>query len=401
MTDRSVAASRALLVAWLVVVAWTTLRPAPSQAAAVADLHWHCVLCGDSGGADFLLNVLLYAPLGLALRGMRWPLWRTVTLLAALSISVELVQGAWLVVLANTTGAVTGWTAFGLVAVFARPSPSAARRGLAAILATMALLWWATAAALRPELSGPAPWWGQPLHVFPGDVPFPGTMQRATIDGIDIPNDRIETIPPWRDSISVVIDATRNTAERFARGIALLHVVDSAGDVQLAVSQDGDDARLRLRLRGSDWRLHPPSWRIADGLRMAAGVPWRFAARWRRNAITIESDPVNSPPRETRLPLSLGEGWVFIHPFVATIDNRAPIWTALWLGFWFGLAGWLAGWITIAEILAAALLALAPFVAISTGSGLQLRPEEVATSAASFALFTLLARRRRRRVATW
>src|SRR4029077_6988777 len=77
---------------------------------------WWCVACGDRGRADFLLNVILFLPLGCALRlaGARI---RTAVLIGMfLSITIELTQ-AFIPgrdtslgdVISNTTGTFLGF----------------------------------------------------------------------------------------------------------------------------------------------------------------------------------------------------------------------------------------------------------------------------------------------------
>src|SRR5579862_6439631 len=98
LSDSSARAGwRAFGVIWLLVVAWCTLRSAPSQAAEVQQLRWYCIVCGDSGGADILLNVLLFLPLGLTARALGWRLRNTILLLMTLSIAIEVTQGTLLV----------------------------------------------------------------------------------------------------------------------------------------------------------------------------------------------------------------------------------------------------------------------------------------------------------------
>ncbi len=75
-----------------------------------------CIFCGDFGGVDFLLNILLFVPLGLglALAGFSWR--RAVLLAGLLSFGVELLQMKIIVgrdaslgdVMTNTTGGGVG-----------------------------------------------------------------------------------------------------------------------------------------------------------------------------------------------------------------------------------------------------------------------------------------------------
>ena len=65
-------AAASLTASWLVVIALATLWPAETTVTLPAS----CIFCGQFGGVDFALNVVLFVPLGVALR---WLLgsWRS------------------------------------------------------------------------------------------------------------------------------------------------------------------------------------------------------------------------------------------------------------------------------------------------------------------------------------
>lgn len=398
---RSGLAPTALLVAWIGVIGWCTLRPAPDQVAEVARLHWYCVVCGDSGAADSLLNILLFLPIGLLLRGRGWPLWRTALAVLGASTAIEVTQGLFLVgrdaaigdVLSNGSGGVLGWLLLpGLVALLA-PTRRFAAGATLVLQPLLALLWVATAAAVRPALSD-APWIGQPAHEGRGPIPFPGTINRETVDGIAIPNEAMPVRIPWRDSLVVQIDATRATAERFARGIVMLRIVDTASDVQLAVDQRGGDAWLRLRLRGSTWRLHSPRWLVAGGMSMTPQVPWRFRWTWLSDRFVVASGPLSGGATTVvSVPMSVGLGWLFVHPFVSTLGSNRFLWTALWLAWWFGLLGWLAAALQPAEAIASGAAALLVFGGVALGAGLMVQGGEIGVAAAAFLIAALRLKR--------
>ena len=342
-------------------------------------MRWYCVVCGDSGMADVLLNVLLFLPLGLLLRGLGWTRGRTVLLAAALSFAIEVVQGLLLAgrdacigdFLANTSGAWLGWT--GLIGVqrFLNPSLALARRGTAVLLFVMAAIWLATGAGLQPSLLDEHIWYGQPMSSHRGPQPFPGSLVHATIDGIEIPNEPMRQRVPWRDSIVIELQAIRNTDQLYPRGIVMLRIVDTARNVEAAIDQRGDDAWLRLRLRASDWRLHYPRWQVSHAMRMTPGVPWRFRWSWRDDHFTIINEPVDGPHEPgIDVPLSIGLGWSFIHPFVNIVGESRLLWTALWLGFWFGILGWLAGRLRLTQTLATATGALLLYAGCSLAWGM-------------------------------
>ena len=391
-------------IAWLGVIGWCTLQSHPDAAAEIANLSWYCVICGDGGVADVVLNILLFLPLGVALAALRWPLVRTVLVVMAISTAIEVFQGAALIgrdaslsdVLSNSAGGLFGWAGYSGLLALARPSRALARRGAAIVLAIMAGLWVATGAGLQPSLTESYPWIGQPMNAARGPQPFPGTMQRAAIDGISIPNEEMPQQAPWRDSIAIELNVTRNSAELFERGIVMLRIVDTAHTVQVAMDQKGDDAWLRLRLRAADWRLHNPRWQVSHAMRMAPDVPWRFRWTWLHDRFIIVNEPIDGPHATIiAVPLSIGLGWSFIHPFVDTIGTNRLLWTALWLAFWFGLLGWLAGALPKGAALVVGLIAIGCYLAASLGWGMPVQASEVVAAVGAYAVFALIAAVRR------
>lgn len=386
-------------VAWLAVIGWCTLQSQPDAAAEIAKLPWYCVVCGDGGAADVLLNILLFLPLGVALAALGWSRAPTLLVVIAISTAIEVYQGAALIgrdaclgdVLSNSTGGMVGWaTYFGLAALW-RPTPRFARRGVAISLTIMTALWIATAAGLQPSLTERYPWIGQPMNAARGPQPFPGTMQRAMIDGIEIHNEEMSQHAPWRDSIAIELNVTRTSAERYSRGIVLLRIVDTARTVQVAMDQKGDDAWLRLRLHAADWRLHYPRWQVSHAMQMSPGVPWRFRWTWARDRFIIVNQPIDGPSNPAlTVPLSIGLGWSFIHPFVSTIDSNRLLWTSLWLAFWFGVLGWLAGALAMRATLLTGVVAIGIYAAVSLGWGMELQVSEVVAAVGAYAVLAAI-----------
>ena len=88
LANRSIAPSRSLIASGLFILI-ATLPPSEVETTAGWSL---CLVCGDRGVADALLNVLLFIPLGFSLRRMGWPLLRAVLAAFALSAFVEAAQ---------------------------------------------------------------------------------------------------------------------------------------------------------------------------------------------------------------------------------------------------------------------------------------------------------------------
>ena len=126
----------AVLGAAIAAILLATLPPDFSREAQ----NWtNCVLCGERGTADAIVNLILFAPFGAGLRLARLPPLRAILVGALLSALVELAQTvipgrdpSLGDVLFNTLG--TGF-GFGLAACAPRlarlPDPAAARLSLA------------------------------------------------------------------------------------------------------------------------------------------------------------------------------------------------------------------------------------------------------------------------------
>jgi hypothetical protein len=114
---------------------------------------------------------------------------------------------------------------------------------------------------------------------------------------------------------------------------------------------------------------------------MNQGEPWNIRWRWLRDRLVVASGA-----RTTVVPLSIGIGWAFIHPFVSTVSNSRLLWTALWLLWWFGWLGWFAGRLEPGTALVAGAIAVATFAAASRYWGFAIQPAELAFAVAGFAV---------------
>ena len=76
----------------LLLIVLATLTPTGDPAGLTKLTPLWCLVCGDTGGADVIANLMLFLPfaIGLRLSGASWR--RTVLLCAAISFTVELLQ---------------------------------------------------------------------------------------------------------------------------------------------------------------------------------------------------------------------------------------------------------------------------------------------------------------------
>lgn len=143
-----------MLVAALALIGLTTLTPSSTYEATPT----FCIFCGTLGGVDFTLNVVLFVPLGLALRRLSGR-WATAVAVGALTtLVVETLQWRFIPgrdaslgdLTANTLGAMLGaWIAVAGGKVV-HTSPARTRTVAAALGVATSFLVALSAALLRP-----------------------------------------------------------------------------------------------------------------------------------------------------------------------------------------------------------------------------------------------------------
>jgi VanZ family protein len=271
---RSGVAAAAVIGAAL-LIALATLTPQPPNPALGLD-HW-CLVCGQIGGADVTLNVLLFVPLGaaLALAGVRWR--ALIPLVAAYTIGIELAQllvipgrdATLSDVLSNTTGGVLGALAARHWQWWLR-----ARDGRALALGCGAALAWTavvtgTAWLLQPSLPD-IQLYGQPAINTPEFEPYAGRIGAITVNGrqllnAPLPADArlVESFRAGRVRITADVTApARATRERSA-AIARLGDTNVEG---LLLAQRGRDLLFKIRLHTADARLRTPAMALGGAL---------------------------------------------------------------------------------------------------------------------------------------
>jgi VanZ family protein len=371
----------------LAVIALTTLRPSPAQVQQVAETSWRCLVCGDAGVTDVLLNLLLFFPLGAALSGLQWPTARAVGSMLALTLAIEATQATLLAgrdpslsdVLANTAGGLGGYLAAARLGLLLSPTRPTSRLAAGSWLAIAITIWLATGAALRPEASEATPWVGQWLREWPGHDRFPGQLLTATVNGRDVPNDPLPEPPRFDGEVTLTLRLIRHGNAAPSRPASLLRVVDGRGRLQLAVTQRAEDVQTTIHAHASAWRVRTPTWRFADAMAIPADVPWRMEWRWHPDRVELQSGPDDgSPMRQRSIRLSVGLGWVFVHPFAAAIDaSRINGWTVLWLALWGVPLGWWLGWLRQREAALWAAVVIGSYCAASVAGRLPIRGWEV------------------------
>lgn len=311
-----------------------------------------CLVCGEFGTADLVLNAAFFAPLGVLValaagrrRGVAAALLAGFALSAVVEAGQLLLPGRFTTLgdlIANTAGAGLGGLAVRWRAALLRPSE--ARAGLLSLAAGAAAgaVFLATGWLLVASPTGERNWvqWSPVLGHYEAHR---GRVLDARLGELSLSPGRMGA------------GASRAAREALRRGAPLAVTVrlgpppaglapivslyDDRQRENLLLGQDGDDLVLRVRYRAEDLRLRGPELRSRDALaRGSAGDTVRLTARRpRADAYCLAAG------RDERCGLGFppGRGWSLLAfprglPAAAlrTLDG---LWTALLflpLGFW-------------------------------------------------------------------
>jgi hypothetical protein len=352
VADRQQLWHRALLalLAFAFIGAFT-LWPAPDQAEQVARVPWTCLFtCGDQAVRDAILNVILFVPLGLALR-LLLPTRPALLLVALTTVAVEFTQYHWLLgrdaslrdILTNTTGGAIGIWLAGSWRALLRPLPErSARFSLAALIGWLAMVG-VTGALVRPSMTPSLYWvqWAPELGQFDS---WSGEVLGATVDGIPLPSGRSYRTNQLRGQLlsdSVVVEASIVSGEHTRRIAPIVSVFDSwqRGIFVLGQLRHGLVFTIRTGLRAVElgdlvvYMEDFPGNRVGDTTQVSGGV---VHGAWLLRA--SHDDEV----AEMRLPMSPGLMWGALIPFFFVLGPATPFFSAAWLAGTIAPAGYFA-----------------------------------------------------------
>lgn len=353
MFQRPIANSHDLLLGFsLTAIAGFTLVPHPDQAATAALTPWYCLVCGDEGMVDVLLNIALFVPLGLALglKRVRPPRMLLVGIL--LSTAIELLQATLVTgrdpsisdVLTNTMGTLAGGVIGRAAPQLWLPTVVRARQ-----LATLTALAWLGVVALSA--------------VGLTDDPANGLVSAVQAP----PAPLLERFKG--EIISTGVDATTGaialTAEVSTTGLTdrLAPILDlsDGGRFPLArLGQLGQKPTFARRLQATRALFRTPTVRVYGGVIPAA--PSRALLEGGKTGPMLWSAAtIDGSRHSTELVLTPGLGWMLLLPLGYPFDVYSPWTSAVWLalplllvGFWAG-----RGRVQFIAVLAGSLLLLA------------------------------------------
>ncbi|TFG45753.1 MAG: VanZ family protein [Gemmatimonadales bacterium] len=363
--------------AGLLLIGALTLLPTPGEAERAAATPLTCIICGDLGGVDFLLNILLFVPLGLglALAGFSWR--RAVVLAVITTCIIELLQMKVITgrdaslgdILANTIGSGLGVLLASYWRGIVLPSPRTAR--LLALLDAVILVgvWTGTAWGLGVSIPQGGRWFGALSPELGNFEQFRGRALSGTaggeplLPGAVLDQHRIEDAFNARPQLA--FRAVLATPPPGLAPIAIL-IDDWHGIVSL-IGQEHEDLVFGVQMRASILRLRNPTAVLPGGLAGHTGDTVAAEGTLQNGAFELRSRNGNHLLSRT-IPLSASWGWSLVTPWNSRYDEYTRPLTTVWilglvavLAYWATLAGGI-GW-TILPVTIAAMLAAVPYAA--------------------------------------
>ncbi len=262
---RAIAGNRAVALVVLVLAA-VTLRPGGGGSGSTG-----CLICGERGLADFISNIILFAPLGAAIALRKGKYWHALAVGVLLSLTIEAAQ--WRLVagrdsnlgdiVANTLGVMLGWT-FVWTRPFRSLGPGGALRAYGVAVVTVGVLLGALT-LFSPALSRSLYYvhWTpayESLERYHGTILTTRLEPMAWSEG---PHARMEPA----DSVSRLLGRVPLQI-RFIAGpppsslAPLLSISDENQEEVVMIGVNGSDLIYRYRTRADDLRLDDANLRV-------------------------------------------------------------------------------------------------------------------------------------------
>ena len=335
---------RLATVSAFLVIAAATLRPTPDTSPATESVTW-CFFCGELGGVDFVLNVLLFVPLGAALSFAGLTPLRATGVALATTVMIEALQLHIVAgrdsslgdLVANTVGGALGASLAYRWRGWLLPDPRAAMRLLVAGTCVWLFMLICTAFLLQRSLPHTL-YFGQWAPNLAHLDTFHGSVLSSEVNGAAFQPGPIERAPMLRRALgadTAHVEATILPG-RWTSGLApIVSIFDQNRTEVLLLGQWGEHLAFRIRLRVSDARLRPPIVFLPYGLpeRGKEGDTLRIGGGFRGKrlfALARSREEV----KEATLALTPAIGWQFLWPFRVRLQVVSTALTLAWVGAW-------------------------------------------------------------------
>lgn len=353
MDRKSVAGWGLALAGWILIGA-LTLYPDPDSARQAAETPMWCLLCGDLGSVDFLLNIALFIPLGagLAMAGRGAGIALALGFIS--SLAVETSQATILLgrdpslgdLAANSIGTVAGWLLATNWSRWLLPSTAAARRWGRASLVLGIAVQFVTGWGLKPA-APEGRYYGQWRQERPGEEVFPGQVVSASLNRVVLP--RGAALTESSEIRQELLDVTSSlTVTAVTNGptasYAPIAAIAFHKPFQLAaLGQEGNDLIATRRFRISSLLLRSPALALRDILPQHDTVHLISTLRRDNWAVLVRTG--NSSDSMVVHP-SPSWTWAMLIPWDQPLTGQPGWATAAWLiamltlpGYWYGMSG--------------------------------------------------------------
>jgi len=364
-----------LAVSGLVFILAVTLTPNPGQAPASAATPFSCLVCGERGARDVVLNILLFMPFAFGLRLSGVATRRVIVASLLLTMLVEFLQYAVVTgrdsslsdILTNSLGGTLGATLAGHLDTLLRPPPPTARRLAIAWAALWLSVTAAAALALRPWAPD-GPFLVQWAREWPPHLPFGGRVTAASLGSDPLPEGWLpagsELPPPMRAGTTRLhVSVLTGKPDADWQPIVMLLRSRSEGSEVLGLSQSGHALIFECPSQAAPLKVRAVAIRLAAAFPTESGMPLDLTAEVERQTVRLAS--TYGGGRSWTLALSPSFGWSLVLPFDYAFGPEVHLLTGLWLagfmlplGFWWARAG-LPAIMAVALITAIVVLGLA------------------------------------------
>lgn len=337
----------------VLVIAWLTLRPAPKEAEAAARSAFLCLYpCGGEGLRDAILNVVMFVPLGLALR-LWLPRGVTALLCVLATLGIETTQWLFLVgrdaslrdLLTNTLGGLLGILLAERGVALLHPPARRATRLAGGAMAAWLLVVALGAVGVRPSMPHTV-YWGQHVAELGQFEVYRGELLESFVAGVPFPNGRVgdsERLRAVLLSDSLVLRATVVSGPAPDGPAPIVSIFDENQQQILALLQDGPGLSYSERTGLAEAELAGQTVHLPAFPGSRPGDTVHIAAGHRRGELFLRatSGHVTQEHRWARSP-----AWLVttLNPFVRRITPASWVGEAFFLGVLLLPAGYWVAW---------------------------------------------------------
>jgi hypothetical protein len=340
--------------AGLLFICGTTLVPRPEQTIFSSATPFFCLVCGDLGMIDVILNLILFMPFGfgLAWAGVRFR--RVVAAGFAVTFFVEAMQFSIITgrdsslsdLVTNSAGAAAGALLAIILPTLLRPQPAQARwlvrGGALALTAVLAATSWAMTPSLPRTI-----YWGQQAPALTHLKPFLGRVLTARLGGENLPEGRLGA----RASDTVrtrLTEGDQLEAEAVPAGATpglapILSIFDLYRREIALLGQSDRDLVFRVRAHAQDALVRGPAIRLPEAFPASGEHTLHLTGSMANGVLEVSR---TGPTETLRRSVALGPGlgWSLVLPFEYAFGPEEPLLTALWLAGLLLPLGYWAAW---------------------------------------------------------